>query len=187
MHPGPCLLCIAAWALPSPLASTVAHIMHMPSSAAQPQHALHCSCSLHSQLRCCHAERQGAVKSLDYALAAGSSAAEQAKAEVETTLRRTSEQVCILAECALAFCFTRHAPSRLVAYMRLTCAQQSAAAGSLFGFKCHNKLWICSCNVCVSFKGLDLFGNMFMTSQVIWQREELQLWTKPHVQPVKSH
>ena len=99
MHPAPTgasLLCIAAWALPSLPANTVAHVVHMPSSAAQPQHALHCSCSLHSQLPCCHAERQGAVKSLDYALAAGSSAAEQAKAEVETTLRRTSEQVCIM-------------------------------------------------------------------------------------------
>lgn len=116
MYPGPtgaCLLFIAAWALPLLPAVAVAHVLHMPSSAAQPQYALHCSCSPHSQLQCCSAERQGAVKSLDYALAAGSSAAEQAKAEVETTLRRTSEQVCIPAECALAFCIIRYAPSRL--------------------------------------------------------------------------
>ena len=71
--------------------------------------------------------------------------------------------------------------------MRLTCAQQSAPAGSLFWFKSNNMLWICSCQVYVSFKGLDLVGNMLMTNQVIWQREELQSWTKPHVQPVKSH
>lgn len=42
------------------------------------------------------AERQGTVDSLDYALAAGSTAAEQARPEVEATLRRTSEQVWVL-------------------------------------------------------------------------------------------
>ena len=43
-----------------------------------------------------YAERQGAVKSLEYALAAGTDAAAEAKTEVEATLQRTSEQVCFL-------------------------------------------------------------------------------------------
>ena len=48
---------------------------------------------------CMPVERRNALASLDYALAGGADSASNTKAEVETTLKRTNEEVCVLSTC----------------------------------------------------------------------------------------
>lgn len=60
----------------------------MPQACLIVSDTVHCNSPLKVS-----AERQGALTSLDYALAAGSQPADQAKADVEASLRHTSEQV----------------------------------------------------------------------------------------------